>query len=104
MLSATPARLDDWVTGVNDILLGDGNGMIDILETWERDTGQSGAKAYAKYLMTAHWICLRMFGRMLPQRLLEVLWYAFWVALLALLGVAFWMLTRLKREGWFGYG
>ncbi len=84
-------------------MLGDGKGMLDTLETWEREIGQSGAKGYAIYLMMAHWVCLRSFGRMLPQRLLEVLWYVLCVGLLALLGVAFWMIVRLRREGWFGY-
>ena len=42
--------------------------MLDLLETWEREIGESGAKGYAKYLMTVHRICLRMFGRTQSQR------------------------------------
>ncbi len=104
LLSRDPARLDEGKRREREFLLADGRGMLDILESWEREIGQSGAKAYATYLMTAHGICLRAFGRMLPQRSLEIAWYMIWLGLLAMLGVAFWMLVRLKREGWFGYG
>jgi hypothetical protein len=105
LLSRDPARLDEGERQAREFLLGDaGKAMLDILETGEREIGQSSAKGYATYLMTAHRLCLRSFGRMLPPRLLEVLWYAFWVASLVLLGVAFWMLVRLRREGWFRIG
>ncbi len=102
LLSQDPSHLDEGQRCEREFLLADGRGMLDILETWEREIGQSSAKAYATYLMVAHGICLRAFGRMLPQRFLEVAWYVIWVALLALMGIAFWMLVRLRRAGWFG--
>ncbi len=102
LLSRDPAHLDEDERREREFLIGDGKGILDVLETWEHDIGQSGAKGYAKYLMTAHRICLRMFSRMLPQRLLEMLWYGFWVGSLVLLCVAFWLLVRLRRAGWFG--
>ncbi len=102
LLSRDPARLDEGQRREREFLLADGRGMLDVLETWEREIGQSGAKGYATYLLTAHRICLRAFGRMLPQRLLEVLWYVFWVASLILLCGAFWLLVRLRRAGWLG--
>ncbi len=101
LLSRDPARLDEAGRQQRDFLLGDGKSVLDVLENWEREMAEGGAKGYATYLMTVHRVCLRFFGRMLPHRLLVIVWYVLCVSSLALLGVAFWLLVRVKRAGWF---
>jgi hypothetical protein len=75
VLSRNPARLGESDRRQVEFLSSEaGHGMVNILEDWERDVKAHGGvvRTYSMFLLTAHTVALKISGRMLPQRLVEV--------------------------------
>ncbi len=94
LLAQDPAHLDESDRRQRDFLQSDGKEMVNLFKDMEREArANKDLKAYFTYLLTAHAVCLKIFGRMLPQRLVEGLWYGFWAAFILSIGaVAWWWL------------
>lgn len=97
LLSRDPADLSESEREECDFLDSDaGKAILNSLEAWEREVrADEGTRTYANYLLAVHSICLRVFGRMLPQRFVAILWYASWsVVLVALTMTVWWWVKR----------
>ncbi len=100
LLSRDQLRLDEDERQIVDWLRDEGGqGILKILEDGEREMlADERTRAYYRYLTTVHAVCLRVFGQMLPQRIVQFLWYAWWSLLLLVgVGAAWWWLVRPRR-------
>jgi len=75
LLSRDQSQLEEDERQIVDWLRDEGGqGVLKILEDGERVMlGDKYARPHYRYLTTVHAVCLRVFGQMLPQRIVEFL-------------------------------